>query len=294
MVQKKKKSKKKTKRLSRETIKIVVNNYLNNRDLRKQRKRQAQKKRNPSNKIGSQYPIQNKAIDSYSYLNSFRHTNDTRLMALEKGISNSLTTNIALLNDIVRQNRNIPLLENKPHFSPPSQDYKNFNPNYPDEDTQSIISGFSVDADELENLKKDFDIEEQEGQELLSPIPEQKSKKGGGKSFRAPDDLLKEKPKKEKLKLKDPSTQPIAESPSKDYGKRPTQQQLYSFMPDNQVIDKAKFYDLPKSEMDKFTSKNRDGETVIKTGQLRRFKEAILKRAREVTAKPRRGRNIGS
>ncbi len=308
MVEKrKKKSKRKTKkRIPREIIKIVVNNYLNNRDLRKRRRRQAQQKRNPQNRLGGAYPLQNKAIDSISYSNNFRGTNDIRLMALERGMSNALTANISMLNDVVRHNKNLPLLDNKPHLPVPSQDYKSYNPNYPDEDTQSTISGYSVDADELENLRKNFGLDDEPRQApppKLTNIPEEKidqpeekidqpdaltkavsdelekEKKGGGKSFKLTDEMLEEKEKKK---------------PDKDYGPRPTQQAIFSFMSDNQVIDKAKFYGLPESEIAKYTNRNLLGNLVVTTGKLRAFKVAILNRAREVTKPSSRGRPFGS
>tara|TARA_R100001129_G_scaffold169118_1_gene137685 strand:- start:29 stop:964 length:936 start_codon:yes stop_codon:yes gene_type:complete len=307
---KKKKPKRKTKkRLSREMIKIVVNNYLNNRDLRKQRRRQAQQKRNPQQRLGGAYPLQNKAIDSISYSNNFRGTNDIRLMALERGMSNALTANISMLNDVVRHNKNLPLLDNKPHLPDPSQDYKSYNPNYPDEDTQSTISGFSVDADELESLRKDFDIDDEPRPApppKLTNIPEEKTdvsdpltkavsdelekekeKKGGGKTFKAPEGLLEET-EKETKKIK------LRKKPDKDYGPRPTQQAIFSAMPESQVIDKAKFYGLPESEIAKYTNKNRDGDLTITTGKLKAFKVAILNRAREVTKPSARGRPFGS
>jgi len=313
---KKKKSKRKTKkRLSREMIKIVVNNYLNNRDLRKQRRRQAQQKRNPQNRLGGAYPIQNKAIDAISYSNQFRHTNDTRLMALERGMSNALTANISMLNDVVRHNKNLPLLDNKPHIPPPSEDYKNYNPNYPDEDTQSTISGFSVDVDELDEvgkLERDLNID------FRTPPPRSKLKKiseedlpdpvkppalkkdvdlpdplSRAASDKVEEDLEKEKQPTKTIRVK---KQPRSEEQSsqKDYGARPSQQSLFGFMTENEIIDKAKFYDLPESEIEKYTTLNRKGETIIRTGKKRAFKEAILKRAREVTKPSARGRPFGS
>ena len=86
----------------------------------------------------------------------------------------------------------------------------------------------------------------------------------------------------------------IPKSPDKDYGPRPTQQTIFSAMPENEVIDKAKYYDLPQSEIDKYTKKNIKGETIIRTGKLRAFKVAILNRAREVTKPASRGRPVGS
>lgn len=292
MVEKrKKKSKRKTKkRISREIIKIVVNNYLNNRDLRKRRRRQAQQKRNPQNRLGGAYPLQNKAIDSISYSNNFRHTNDTRLMALERGMSNALTANIAMLNDVIRHNKNLPLLDNKPHLPDPSQDYKSYNPNYPDEDTQSTISGFSVDADELESLKKDLDIDEEPRQApppKLTNIPEEKIDQQDPLTKAVSDELEKEKKGGGKV-IK------IKKKPDKDYGPRPTQQAIFSAIPESEVIDKAKFYGLPESEIAKYTNKNRDGDLTITTGKLRAFKVAILNRAREVTKPSSRGRQLGS
>jgi len=318
---KRKKSKSKTKkRISREMIKIVVNNYLNNRDLRKRKRRQAQQKRNPQNRLGGTYPLQNKAIDAISYSNQFRHTNDTRLMALERGMSNALTANISMLNSVIRHNKNLPLIDNKPHLPDPSLEYKLRNPNYPDPDTLSVISGTSIDADDLDEigeLERGLNIDNKP----LPPPPRLKTisedlpeplvinppapKKDVDDPIEQPDpltraaseevekDLQKEKTtKKIRVKKQPPSE---VESPSqKDYGARPSQQSLFSFMTENQIIDKAKFYDLPQSEINKFTTTNRDGETIIKTGKKRAFKEAILKRAREVTKPSVRGRPFGS
>lgn len=151
---KKKKSKRRTrKRISSEMIKIVVNNYLNNRDLRRQKRRKAQQKRNPLQRLGSAYPLQNKAIDAISYSNQFRHTNDIRLMALERGMSNALTANMTMLNDVIRHNKNLPLLDNKPHIPPPSNNYvENNNPNYP---SSVVASSLDLDQDLVQEQKQE-------------------------------------------------------------------------------------------------------------------------------------------
>ena len=318
---KKKKSKRKTKkRISREMIKIVVNNYLNNRDLRRQRRRQAQQKRNPQNRLGGAYPIQNKAIDSISYSNQFRHTNDTRLMALERGITDALTGNVSILNQVVRQNGNLPLLDNKPHLPAPSQQYLIQNPNYP----AGLIEGKSVDVtdeafkqqprdtpevvsllSQLTNKKTQEEQQqeqkeeaEQQEEKIDQPDPLtraasdkvekdlEKEKKGGGKSVKEQIEDPSIPEQKKKIK--------ISKKPDKDYGPRPTQQAIFSAMPEKDVIMKAKFYGMPESEIAKYTTTNRDGETIIVVGRLRAFKVAILNRAREVTKPASRGRPVGS
>jgi len=155
---KKKKSKRKTKkRLSPEKLQTIINIYLNNKDVRKRKRKEAQQKRNPLNRLGGAYPIQNKAIDAISYSNQFRHTNDTRVMAMERGL-NGLTGNMTQLTEQVRRLQAPPLSQPKPAIQPPSQNYLQRNPNYP---SSLVGSSLDLENDAIIERTKGFEIEAQ-------------------------------------------------------------------------------------------------------------------------------------
>lgn len=169
----KRKYKRKTKKkLSAEKIQNIINIYLNNRALRKRKRKLAQKKRNPTNRIGGAYPLQNKAIDAISYSNQFRHTNDTRIMAIERGL-NGLTGNMSQLTSKVRELRTPPLIQQQAAYSPPSNNYiENNNPNYP-----SSVVGSELNMSDAETISG-ADLSSplatiQEGSPLSDPAPKQ-------------------------------------------------------------------------------------------------------------------------
>jgi len=167
---KKKKSKRKTKKkLTPEKIQNIINIYLNNKDIRKRKRRQAQQQRNPLRRLGGAYPIQNKAIDAISYSNQFRHTNDTRIMAIERGL-NGLTGNMTQLTAQMRRLEAPPLLQPKPAIEPPSENYLEMNPNFP-----SSVVGSSLDLDDFSNIlektieqKRDFETQQKEIRQIAN------------------------------------------------------------------------------------------------------------------------------
>ena len=157
---KKSKKRKTKKRLSTERIQNIINIYLDNKDVRKRKRKEAQQKRNPLNRLGSAYPIQNKAIDAISYSNQFRNTNDTRVMAMEQGL-NGLTGNMTQLTAQVRRLQAPPLTQPKPAIEPPSQNYLQRNPNYP-----SSLVGSSLDL-EQDEIKEKIQLMEIEAQKIV-------------------------------------------------------------------------------------------------------------------------------
>lgn len=255
---KRKKSKRRTRKtLSPEIFKIVINNYLNDRSLRRQKRKQAQQKRNPLQRLGSKYPIQNKAIDAISYTNQFRHTNDTRIMAMERGL-NGLTGNMSQLTSQIRSLQPAPLVNKPPAYNPPSNGYiQNNNPNYP-----SSIFGSVMDTaiDDLTQEEKQAE-EKQEAPALDSNVVIEEGEAGlksvSGSSNATP--LIEPKRVTTTILQKIRNSQTDANSA-------------------NRLIELANSVDL--EGMDRFVT----GDGLVRPKMDKRFKEAIMTAQREKDA----------